>query len=287
MEINRIVSYYHGDSTDEPLDTFLRTNDPLPPRSYAFQPIFEKFYETEMPRHRSSGLSYAEYIALPGHHINALQINDLSGETEVNKTYYKQLEYPNILDRVRSYRTGAPTPSALPAITPIITASTNNNSNNNNENNSNNNNENNSNNAQPIVQVTNTSSSSQQSLQQLTVAELLLENPKLLQELDEKNVRYFKKQYKNFAAKGGHRHPSAFIALDVINSLIFRERLDYIGRQFYPENHKFLKHEFIMNFRPSDTAEYVKQAKPMDLEAAKDLAVSHSGHHVSRCNNYP
>jgi hypothetical protein len=42
-----------------------------------------------------------------------------------------------------------------------------------------------------------------------------------------------------------------------------------------------------MKLCPSDTAEYVKQAKPIDLEAAKDLAVSHSGHHVSRCNNYP
>jgi hypothetical protein len=60
MKVNRIISYYHGDKTDEPLDTFFRTNDPLPRRSYVFQPIFERFYDDELYKHQLTGLTYEE-----------------------------------------------------------------------------------------------------------------------------------------------------------------------------------------------------------------------------------
>jgi hypothetical protein len=131
----------------------------------------------------------------------------------VNKRYYIQIEYPNILDRVRNYRIGAPTLSALPAATIIQAVNNDNNNNNNIKNNDN------DNNTQPTIQVANTNSS-QQSAQQLIVAELLVESPKLLQEITERNVRLFTKQYKNYFAKTWHLHPSFFINIEVIKSLI-------------------------------------------------------------------
>jgi hypothetical protein len=211
IEINRIISYYHGDKTNEPLDTFFRTNGELPPRSYVFQPIFERFYDNELYKHQLSGLAYEEYVSFPDYHVNAPQVNNLSDLEDMNKRYYTQLEYPNILNRVRSYRIGAPTPFALPADT-VIQAINIDNNNNNNVNNI-------ENDIQPTIQVANTNSS-QQSVQQLSVAELLVESPKLLQEITERNVRSFVKQYKNYVAKAGHLHPSFFITIEVINLLL-------------------------------------------------------------------